>query len=326
MKIFGKIFGYLLALAILAVPFAAYAERNSLRDWWLLRDYAPPAAVVQLAKDDTMTAYATRIFYVNRPAIISDATTFRSQCTATEQTIVLGCYHSDQRGIYVYDVKDNRLEGVEQVTAAHEMLHAAYDRLEVKEKENINNLLLNYYRNEVKDPRLVDTINSYKKTEPGEVVNEMHSIFGTEISNLPPQLESYYKRYFSNRSAVALLAARYKGEFSRRVDQIKTDDEKLQLLKNQINAKETSLSLQLADLQASRARLDNLRGTGQIPAYNDGVPSYNAKVNSYNSRVSQLQQDIATYNQLVTVRNSIANELRQLDKALSSDYMPEPHQ
>ena len=34
----------------------------------------------------------------------------------SEKTIILGCYHSDQEGIFVYNVTDPRLSGVEQVT------------------------------------------------------------------------------------------------------------------------------------------------------------------------------------------------------------------
>lgn len=326
MKIFGRLFGYILAVTILAVPFAAFVERENLQDWWLLRGYTPPRAVSQLASQDTMTPSATHIFYVNHPEVIDNALAFRAQCTATEQTIVLGCYHSDQRGIYIYDVKDGRLAGVEQVTAAHEMLHAAYDRLDPAEKQRINSLLENFYRTQVKDQRLIGTINSYKKTEPHDVVNEMHSIFGTEVASLPKDLEDYYKQYFSNRLAVVAFSSNYKNEFTKRVDQIETDDAKLKELKSQIDAEETSLSLQLADLQANRAKLDGLRSSGQITAYNSEVPVYNAKVNSYNSNIYKLQSDIKAYNELVEARNALASEVRQLDRALSTDLTAEPPQ
>lgn len=326
MKVFGRLFGYALALAILAIPFVAYLERESLQDWWLLRGYTPPPAVAQLASEATMTSSATHIFYVNHPEVIDNASAFRQQCTATEQTIVLGCYHGDQRGIYIYDVKDSRLAGVEQVTAAHEMLHAAYDRLEPAEKERVDALLVNFYKTQVKDQRLIDTINSYKKTEPNDVVNEMHSIFGTEVASLPKDLEDYYKQYFSNRLAVVAFSSNYKNEFTKRVNQIEADDAKLKGLKSQIDTEETSLSLQLADLQANRAKLDNLRSSGQIAAYNAEVPVYNAKVNNYNSNIYKLQSDIKAYNELVEARNALASEVRQLDRALSTDLTAEPSQ
>ena len=50
---------------------------------------------------------------------------------------MLGCYILN-KGIYVYDITDDRLAGVRQVTTAHEMLHAAYDRLSVKERAQVD--------------------------------------------------------------------------------------------------------------------------------------------------------------------------------------------
>ena len=36
---------------------------------------------------------------------------------------------------YIYNVNDERLNGLKEVTAAHEMLHAAYERLPESDKK-----------------------------------------------------------------------------------------------------------------------------------------------------------------------------------------------
>ena len=326
MKFFKKFTGYALALAFMAVPVVIYWQRQAVTDWWLLRGYNPPSAVVDLASDTAMTAEARHIFYVNHPKVIGKASAFRQNCASTEQTIVLGCYHGNQRGIFVYDVSDKRLSGIEQVTAAHEMLHAAYDRLDSAEKTRVNKLLTDFYKNQVKDERLIKTINSYKRTEPNDVVNEMHSIFGTEIVTLTPELETYYKQYFTNRQIVAQFASNYQAEFTGRAAQIDADDTKLKVLKTSIDKQETQLELQLADLQASRVKLDNLRSTGQIAAYNDAVPGFNAKVSSYNANIGRLQVDIVAYNVLVAARNALASEVKELDSALDTRLQKETAQ
>jgi hypothetical protein len=116
---------FLLVLWLALLGATAYNRQNII-DWWRLWNYQAPAAIAQLATQDTMTAYARRIFYVNNAALDSK-TVFSKQCpnNGGEQTIVLGCYHSNQAGIFLLGVTDPRLNGVEQVTAAHEMLHVA---------------------------------------------------------------------------------------------------------------------------------------------------------------------------------------------------------
>jgi hypothetical protein len=326
MAAFKRISGYILLLALLAFPFAVYFKAQALTDWWQLRGYTPPANVSQLASQDTMSGYATHVFYVNHPNLESDSAQFRKDCSENEQTIVLGCYHSDQRGIFVYDVQDPRLAGVQQVTAAHEMLHAAYDRLSSSDKKTVDNELMDYYNNGLQDQRIKDTIDAYKKTEPNDLVNEMHSIFGTEVSSLPSPLENYYKKYFMNRQAVVAYAGSYEGEFTSRQDQIKADDAKLQQMKAQIDSQEKSLDAQLTQLNSDRQRLDSLRSSGQTAQYNSGVAPFNAEVRAYNSGIQSLRSQISVYNQLVEDRNSIAQELTSLDKALDTRLVPQTAQ
>jgi hypothetical protein len=318
MTAYKRVISYALALALLAVPVVAWAQRQQIWDWWQLRNYSPPSAVSTLADQDGMTEQARHIFYVNHPQIIGDVNSFRQVCNNSEQTIVLGCYHTPENGIAIYDVQDARLNGVEQVTAAHEMLHGAYERLSMSEKNRINGLLENYYQTGLHDQRIIDTINAYKTTEPDAVVNEMHSVFGTEVASLPQPLEDYYKNYFTNRSLVTTFAAGYEGEFNNRIDQIKSDDQKLAKMKQQIETEEQSLQNQSEQINSDRKHLEELRSSNQVGQYNAGIAGFNSEVASYNQGVKKLQSDITAYNSLVESRNSIAGELKSLDSALDT--------
>lgn len=312
-------------LALLSFPLLIYFNAQALSDWWQLRNYTPPASVASLATQDTMTTSARHIFYVNHPNIESDAAQFRKDCSETEKTIILGCYHGNQDGIFIYNVQDPRLNGVQEVTAAHEMLHAAYDRLSSKDKTNISNLLQAYYQT-VTDQRIIDTINAYKQSEPNDVVNEMHSIFGTEIASLPSPLETYYSRYFTDRHVVTDFANAYQSEFTSRDNQIKADDAQLAQMKQNIDSEEQALQSQLAQINTDRARLDGERASGQINQYNSDVPSFNQEVNKYNDGVNQLRADIRAYNNLVEARNSIASELASLSQAIDTRLTPQTTQ
>ncbi len=326
MKTFKRLISALLILAIIALPFVAWWRAQAIEDWWKLRNYTPPSDIAALAQRDTMTPDAVHDFYVNHPQLVKGVTSFRQDCPEAEQAIVLGCYHPVQKGIYVYVVDDSRLAGVEEVTAAHEMLHAAYDRLSNKDRNYVDGLLEDYYQHDLTDQRIKDEINSYKKTEPNDVVNEMHSVFGTEAGNLPTPLENYYKRYFINRSVIVAFASNYQGEFTTRVAQIDADDEKLSDLKNQITKEEQSLQQQLDQINADRNRLDQLRSSGQIDQYNASVASFNAEVDAYNAGVQKLQSDISDYNALVNSRNSLAAELRELDSSIDTRLTTQPAQ
>ncbi|MDO8591551.1 MAG: hypothetical protein Q7R60_01325 [bacterium] len=311
-----------LGLCLMAVPLVGLWQRNDIYDAVQLRGYTPPSAVANLAARDTMTSYGQHLFYVNHPQLVGDSATFRADCTLAEQTIVLGCYHPNQRGVFVYNVQDPRLAGIIEVTSAHEMLHAAYDRLSSSDKKNIDKMLQDYYKNNLKDQRILDTIESYRKTEPNDVVNEMHSIFGTEIADLPAPLDNYYKRYFTNRAAVVGFSQNYENEFTNRSAKADQYEKQLNELKAKISAEETGLRTQSDKINAEQARLDSLKASDQIEQYNAGVANYNASVDAYNSGVAGYKRDINNYNTLVEQYNAVAGELKQLYGAIDTRLAP----
>lgn len=295
--------------------------RTNITDWWKLRGYDAPAKISMISSQDTMTDYAQKIFYVNHPQVIGQASRFNSECPTSkaEQTIVLGCYHPNQNGIYIYSVTDARLDGVEQVTAAHEMLHAAYDRLSQNERSQVDRQLSDFYANGLQNDRIRKTIEAYKQTEPNDLVNEMHSIFGTEVRSLPPALEQHYKKYFGNRLQVVGYAEKYQSEFISRQDAVTSYDSQLKALKSQIDALEADLKSRQASITQQQKELLALRNSGDVNAYNSAVPAYNASIDSYNSGVQRAKALVAQYNQMVVARNSIALEESKLAQSLNSN-------
>ncbi|HEX5447994.1 MAG TPA: hypothetical protein VFW90_02220 [Candidatus Saccharimonadales bacterium] len=197
------------------------------------------------------------------------------------------------------------------------MLHSAYDRLSDSDKNYVDGLLQKFYKT-VRDQRIIDEVNGYEETEPDAVVNEMHSIFGTEVASLPAPLENYYDKYFTNRRVVTDFASNYRAEFTSREGKVKADDARLSQMKVQIDAQEKSLNSQLKQINADRAKLDSLRNSGQIDKYNAMVQSFNSEVEAYNAGVGELKEDIASYNRLVAERNSIAADLASLGKSIDT--------
>lgn len=318
----SHIFGLALMVALAISLLVALFKYQDIKDWIYLQGYKPSQRIETVATEAGLNARGQRLFYVNHPQILAGAD-FTSQCQKNrEKSIVLGCYKDNDRGIFLYDVKDQRLHGVVEVTAAHEMLHAAYRRLSSNEREKLDQLLVDYYNNHLNDKRIKETVDSYKLTEPNDLANEMHSIFGTEIETLPENLEAHYEKYFVNRKSVVAIAQRYQSEFTGRQDRVDAYDKQLADLRVTIESNQKDIQSQQASLESQQTRLENLRSDGSVNAYNMAVDSYNRDVNSYNRLLQTLKGQISTYNNLVDQRNSIAGEYRELMGAMSSSGLP----
>lgn len=308
-------------LACLVALGVAAVNRQSIMDWLRMRGYTPSPAIVQLTEQDGMKDYTRHMFYLNRPQLLSTVTAFRQHCPENKDTVVLGCYHSGQNGIFVYDVPDPTLAGVQQVTAAHEVLHAIYARLSDSDKRDLNNQLENFYKHGLTDKRVLDEIKLYQKTEPHDVLDEMSCTFGTEVAKLPPKLEAYYARYFSNRAKIVAYEQQYESEFTERQALIARYDAQLSTLKARIDADESDLNAKLSSINAKQAELNNERQS-DIRAYNAGVPAYNSLVDAYNDELGDARGLINQYNDLVTTRNKVAGQLTALAKALDTRLTP----
>lgn len=298
----------------------AWIKKDAIYDWNRLRNYQVPSQVVQLAADTTMTPQASHLFYVNRP-VIQDKNSFNISCpnNGGEQTIVLGCYRGRQSGIFLYTVSDPQLNGVMQVTAAHEVLHAIYERLSPKKRDQVNKLLEDFYHNDLTDKRLLDTIEAYKKSEPNDVINEMHSIFGTEAANLSPALEEYYSQYFSNRGRIVSYSGHYEAAFTSRKAQADSILQQAKDIEAQLGALKTQIDTQEADLKTKRLTIDSQRSsTTDIGAFNAQVRAYNSQLAQYKGNIDTYNQLVAQHNQLLSQYQKIAVEASQLLKELDS--------
>lgn len=318
MKKYRSLASYIVLLVLIAGLSLTWLNRNNLYDWYRLRSYTPSTQISKIAANVTMTEYAKHLFYINRPSV-EDKFNFNQLCPngGGEQTIVLGCYHSVQRGIYLYSVNDPKLDGVEQVTAAHETLHSAYDRLSVKDREKVDKLLMEYYKNGLKDKRIRETIASYQKTEPKELVNEMHSIFGTEVLKLPQALETYYKKYFKDRQKIVAYAKKYQQTFinnqnlaNKYLSQINAIERQIDNLKTQIDSQEISLKSQYQKLNSERKHItDQDAFKNAVDYYNSQVIVYRDLINTYNNLVEQHNGLVAKYQAINIETNQLAKEL-----------------
>lgn len=325
MKLFSRIAFYVISIVLLAAGIGFWIKHDEVLDWAATRNYQPPAEIEQMAADTAMTPYAKRLFYANQP-VVADKDEFNQRCVdPTELVAVLGCYLGNRMGIYIYNVTDERLHGIKQVTAAHEMLHQAYERLGADERQRIDALLEEYYEARA-DERLREKIAIYQRSGSKHLSNEMHSIFGTEAPDLPAELEKYYQRYFEDRRRVLELFQGYRAEFDERISQIEAYDEQLDSLRTRINDGRQELVERERELHTRRARLDADLAANRIDEYNSGVPGFNALVREYHSLINQINSMVDEHNRTLEARNALAVEERELEAAIDSRVDAAPSQ
>jgi uncharacterized protein YukE len=306
---------HLRSAIVVAVVIIGIRSAQDLQDWIKLLAYQPSPAIAKLATATTMTDTARRLFYVNQPTIETRKSAL-NLCPSSEHTVVLGCYVSSQ-GIFLQAVTDPRLQGVMEVTAAHEMLHVAYQRMSLLEQTQINKQL-QAVLGKLQNPRILQLVETYNQQDPKSVNNELHSILGTEARQLSPELEQHYRTYFTNRSTIVALSEQYEGVFTALRDKAKTLNQQLTTRKSGLEQLSAQVKREAETLDSERSNLQSSIAGNPQGDYSSRVSTFNNLVNSYNQLVSQLKQQTEAYNQLVTEHNSLALEEKSLVESLEN--------
>lgn len=301
-----------------------YINRQYVADQLLVWQYAPSSDVQVLVKDSGMSDRGKFDFYTGEPTI-EGSQLFNQFCTRQEKrSAILGCY-SNQR-IYIYDVTDSKLAGIKSVTAAHEMLHAAYERLGTDEKQHVNDMLEKQYKS-IHDSELTKRMNYYRRVEPNQRLNELHSILGTEFTDLSPKLESYYRTYFTDRKKVTNLHESYASVFLQLNDQSDSLVKQLTSLKKKISKERDTYNQaagQLkADVETFNNRTENGSFTSQsefnirranLVARSDQLDSKRDSINGLIKRFEELRKDLAAIN----------SQAQALNQSIDSSLAPAP--
>ncbi len=323
---------------------------HSQFDNWI--GVAPPSAEIErLAISSTMTREAQQIFYRQTPTIEPKQTFFKicqKKEKANDASIIFGCYFTNGKigKIAIQSVTDDRFQGVMEVTAAHEMLHAAYRRLSPWDRDKLTPQLKQAAWR-IKNHRWSGILEQYKQKDIALYVNELHSYLGTELDDLGnAELEQYYQRYFRDRQQVVRLADRSQ-ESLRKLDekakQLKPEIEDLeaslaqakQTLKNrdiELESKQQNLDALRSDLmrlkEQAEASYREGKGSPELVFqfeqkkfdYNEKVQEFNGQVRQQQDRVADFQEQFEIYKQKVNAYNEIARE----EKALFADLKATP--
>lgn len=320
----GLLLRLLLSLALLGLAVAIFMNRQVLIDSYLAWQYKPSGEVAAIVDRTKLTDKGKFYFYASHPEL-NDRESFNNTCTAkdSEQSVVLGCYTGMR--IYVFAIDNPKLDGIKEVTAAHEMLHAAYDRLSATERQRVDDLVQTQL-SKITDERILSLVKEYDKTEPGERLNEMHSILGTEVAQLSPELEAYYQQYFKDRSAVVTLAESYGAVF----DELKN---RAEVLLAELTALADRIDARNAEYTASAQRLNNdidafnvraRSGTMTRAQFDSERAALEARQAGLQTFYDSIKADISLYNNKRDELEAINTESEVLNRSIDSKLSPVP--
>lgn len=310
------------SLILLLAAVVIFSNRQAIFDQIMVWQYRPSPAIAAIAERSELSEKGLFLFYTSQPQLL-DRTAFNSVCRseATEHTAVLGCYTRNQ--IYLFDIANKQLDGIKEVTAAHEMLHAAYQRLDSDERDRVDSLLKAQSFGSEKD-RIKDLLEQYERTEPGERVNELHSILGTEVRDLNPELERYYARYFSDRKALVALSDQYQAVFAELKQRQQGLVDNLNALADEIEQRSEQYRRSLQALESDIRAFNSRAGSGKMSR-----AEYERERSGLEQRQMTLRSEYDSLRELVTLYETkraelaaINSESEVLNRSVNSSVAP----
>ena len=182
--------------------------------------------------------------------------------------------------------------------------------MSLSERDKIGKLLNPEYER-VKDGDFEKLMQSYDRTEPGERINELHSLIGTEQLEISKELEEHYAKFFKNRREIAQIYQSYnknfkdlkKPEIEQSTKKYSEDSKELEedIAEFNNNAKTGKYETQ-AEFNADRAKL-----LQRIRNLENSRLKINNLVNSYNSKINEFNEVSVQQNELYKSINSNLN-------------------
>jgi hypothetical protein len=255
----------LLAAALFVSATGLYVQQNKqgISDVLTVTSFTPTTTDKEQVTRSAMSKAGAYLFYASRPAVLEKADFNRTCSAVTTDTSILGCYLEYDKHIVLYHQTDKRLDGSEEVMAAHEMLRAAWDRMPSAERARLVIALDKVLAtNDDKNLDLKSRMKAIRLDDSADANAELYAMVGTEVPDVGDALEANYARFFTKRATVTKLAA-----YSR--------------------AYVVALTNQIADF-ASGLDYKNKDLDGRIKSFDKAVKAWNAAVDSFNRRASEI--------------------------------------
>jgi hypothetical protein len=319
----GRVASLVILLVAATLGLVGLWQRQAVADNILALQYQPSSAIVQIRDNIDLTEYGTLLFNASQPKL-QVAGEFNNSCQQHKETNnpILGCYIGQR--VYIYDVKHEKLQGIEETTAAHEILHAAYERMGESEKAEIN-AEIKEVLSTITTPDLEKRLEYYRKTEPGEEYNELHAILGTEFPELGSALEQHYSKYFRSRKTIVNYYSGYNSVFESVTTRLEAQLDTINDLTSQTNAQIAQYNQKQKtlndDIDAFNARAQS-GGYSSTADYQADRNELEARRISLQVERSNIEANIRRIKDLTSERNKLVKEYNALSQSINSSLEP----
>ena len=307
-----------LVIGIVFYGFAGYAYLNRQRvvDQLRVWKFTPTAAISEQVHRTGMSGDGKFLYLASEPTIESK-TNFNTVCSVvTADTSILGCYISRTQRSYIYRETDSRLDGTEELWAAHEMLRAAWDRMSPTQRASLRGPLATVLMASTDESiNLSGRIADVNRDDPTDREAELYAIVGTEVPIVGTTLERNYSQYFVSRDAVTKLAAHarsYVVALKLKVDALSTT----------ISDLGRTIDKRVKTFNSSAHKLDSAISSFNSRARTPGgfatLAQFNAERAILISRQHALRATMSSINHQVDAFNANLKKLRGLSETAAS--------
>lgn len=313
----STIFGIVIAILAVIVGAEAFIYFGGT-DYFKASAYSPSSEMSDIMGKLNLTDYGTRVLKAVHPSLDTQDE-FNSSCGSHDSNIyVLGCYLTAKDEVHLYNIGSKDLEGVKESTAAHELLHAVWNRLPVWDRRNLESELKTAYD---QLPESSDIRTSMSLYSDDNFYDELHSRLGTEMKSLPENLEKHYSTIFKNQDEVVAYYDEYSGTFKEIEAKLGALQVKIKSEKSSIEAESTNLDKEASDLNSKiedyNKRVSSGNYTSEASARTEGdnlktetenlskkYDALNEKIKSYNDLIDDYNSSVVRSNELMDEMNS----------------------
>lgn len=326
-RVVRRVFATLLAVALVAAAAFAYLHRQEINDHFAAHNFDASASVLALTDRIFLTEAGRRVFLASEPTLEASQH-FNEQCDAvdhSEGSHVLGCYADGK--IHLFEVSDERLNGIVEVTATHELLHAVFDRLGTNERADLSKRLHRLFEdlageNEV----LAERMSVYANLPKTAFANELHSVLGTELRALPDWLEDHYAKWLADRGAIIDYFDSYHSVFAELHARAEALQEEMAALRADVErrsaAYDAAVHLFNEEWHEFVRRNEAYEFSEDPDEFYRIRDDFYARRDALSAEVNSLNADIARYEEMRTELLALSELTHELEQLLDSELAP----
>lgn len=307
-------------MALIVIGVGVYLNREPIYEYYRGVTYQPSSEMARIRTDLQLTERGTSLFNTAQPAL-EEATEFNAYCRDGEtETAVLGCYVGGN--IHVYNITDERLNGIRELTTAHELLHAKWARMSEKEKVALVEPLTRVF--EENQDFLGNEIDNYDVNEKQE---ELYVRAGTEVKNLPAVLEKHYAEIFRDQDLIVDFYDSYIEVFRALAAEMDGLKAEMDAIGEEVNAKIAEYEQRAAQLNADIVSFNSCAEVaGCFEREEDFYERREALVAeqlALEEMYEEINSLVADYNVKVEIYNADVLEKEKLNTIINSAAKPQ---